>query len=95
MSTEKRIQNKEARLSAGNKILSLFETNGINGSAKQIVENEVNEIKKSLDHDRNVQKLETEKSGRRTWRDDAWKYFLVYVGGAITIKIAEMIINKI
>ena len=51
----------------------------------------LNELRKSIEHDREVQKIGAAKSGRETWWEDAWIYFIMFFGGMAFIKIYEKI----
>ena len=95
MSTEKRIKDKEIELSATNDLLNLFDANGITGSARQLIENKLTEIEKSLEHDRKIQELETRKSGREMSWGDVAKYVVAFSLGAIFIEIVKWILSKI
>ena len=58
-------------------------------------EEEIRKTEESLKHFRDIHRIEVKKSGRRDWKSSALIYSLVYIGGAITIKIVEFILSRL
>ena len=49
-------------------------------------------LKESIEHDREVQKIEAQTSGRKTLRDDFWKYALLVIITSIVSALATKLI---
>jgi hypothetical protein len=90
---EDRIELKENEIYHTRNLINIFEKLGAIEQVKQFQE-KVKDLEKSIEHDREVQKIEAARSGRKTWRDDALKYFLVFFGGAAFIKLIEFILSQ-
>ena len=89
-----RISNKEYLVNLKKNLKHMLEENGLTDMAKETQE-EIDDLKQSIDQDRDIQKIEAKTSGRKTWRDDAWKYALVFFGGMMMLRIVEFILSKI
>ena len=88
------IRRKERIIYLLKNMISLAKDAGMNDYVKEL-EEEIKEKKESLEHDRKVQKIESAVSGRKTWKEVAWKYFLIFFGGMAFLKIIEFIISKL
>jgi hypothetical protein len=95
MSIEDRIAKKEDRLAEQRKYINLLKMQGVGGNIIKLFEDYSKEVEKSLEYDKKIQELEIKGSGRKTWKDIPWIYFLVYVAGAITVEIARWILVNI
>ena len=88
-----RIAQKEAYLSMLRSHLKLVEKVKLEDIAKRIRE-EIKSLEESIEHDRKVQLAEALRSGRKTWRDDLWKYILVVVfTSIISSMLTKILIN--
>ena len=96
MDIDDRIANKEFRIYIiKNTIDMLEDTPGIDKNYIQKHYDDIEDLKKSIKEDREVQKIEAARSGRKTWKEDAWKYFLVSVGTAIVVLVFKYFLDKI
>lgn len=94
MNTEERILHIEHLIYLNKNMIPVLEQVGqieIANEAKETIK----ELEESLKHERKVQLAEALTSGRKEWWHHPVIYFLVYVGGIITIKIFEFILSKI
>lgn len=90
-SIEERIAHKEYRISLTKDLIHTME--GIPGFDKKYIKqhhDKIEDLKKSIEHDRQVQKIEAAKSGRREWWHNPMIYAGIYFGGIATAKIIEI-----
>jgi len=96
MDIDDRIANKEYRIYIiKNTIDMLEDTPGVDEKYIQKHYDDIEDLKKSIKEDREVQKIEAAKSGRKTWRENALIYFIMFFGGMAFIKILEFILDKL
>ena len=61
----------------------------------QELQEEIQDLENSIQADRQIQLTEAQVSGRKEWWHHPIIYFLVYVGGMITVKIFEFFLTKL
>lgn len=93
MDISEKIESKERQIYYTRNIIHIFDEMGATDQAKQFQE-ELKDLEDSLKHYREVQKIESARSGRKKFTEDAWKYFLVFFGGMAFLKIVEFILSK-
>jgi hypothetical protein len=86
MDTESRIQQKEIEMAQLKRFIHGLEIGGFSPQLLSQFRVQLNDLEKSLYHEREVHKLEAQSSGRKTWKDDAWKY--------VTVIIATTFVNQ-
>jgi len=86
-----RIANKEYLINIKKNLKHMLEKNGLIDMAKETQE-DIDDLKKSIEDDREVQKIEAQTSGRKTWRDDFWKYTLLVIITSIVSALATKLI---
>jgi len=89
-----RINNKEYILILKKNLYTSFLHSGQINLAEEMKES-ITDLKVSIEHDREVQKIEAARSGRKTWKEDAWKYFLVSSGTAIVVLVVGYFLDNI
>jgi len=89
-----RINNKEYILILKKNLYTSFLHSGQINLAEEMKES-ITDLKVSIEHDREVQKIEAARSGRKTWKEDAWKYFLVSAGTAIVVLVVGYFLDNI
>ena len=96
MKIEDRIGNKEYRIGLLRDMIKTMERMpGFDKKYIQGYRDEVTDLEKSIEHDREVQKLEAQTSGRKEWWHHPGIYFVVYVGGLATIEFVKFIIANL
>lgn len=86
MDTEDRIVRKEIEIDVTRNLVNTLEKIGVSPEDIQVFRDQIKDVEESIKHDREIQKLETLKSGRKTWRDDAWKYVAVVAVTAFVVQ---------
>lgn len=76
MDTESKILRKEIEIEQLKKFIHWYHYPPELDSQLRV---QLSDLEKSLEHDREIHKLEAQTSGRKTWRDDAWKYVAVII----------------
>ena len=79
MDTESRILRKEIEMEQLKKFIHTLELGQFSPQLLSQLRSQLNDLEKSLYHDRQVQIVEAQASGRKTWKDDAWKYVAVII----------------
>lgn len=91
-SIAERVAHKEYQISLTKDLIHTLE--GIPGMDKRYIQehyDKIEDLKKSIEHDREVQKIEAAKSGRREWWHNPWIYAGIYIGGMVTTKLIEIL----
>jgi len=76
MDTESRIQQKEIEIKVLKEFIHWHQFPPELVSQLRV---QLDDLEKSLYHDRQVQIMEAQSSGRKTWKDDTWKYVAVII----------------
>ena len=79
MDTESRIQQKEIEIEQLKKFIHGLEIHQLAPQYVSELRVQLDDLEKSLYHNKEVQILEATASGRKTWKDDAWKYVTVII----------------
>lgn len=79
MDTESRILQKEIEITQLKHFIHTMELSQFSPQLLSEFRAQLLDREKSLYHDRQVQIMEAQSSGRKTWKDDAWKYAVVII----------------
>lgn len=94
MSIDDKLSRKEWSLMQTTEFINSLERYGIDEKYIDKWRKQKKLLEESIEHDRKVQIVESQTSGRKKWWENAWKYAIVAIGAIVIREIVVFILNK-